>query len=68
MKPTLLTLLLIVFSTLAFSQERKGLKLEEIDMQMIPEDTAVRKGVLANGLTYYYGPEKMAYNSCFLLN
>ena len=21
----------------------------------------------ANGLTYYYGPEKMAYNSCFLL-
>ena len=22
----------------------------------------------ANGLTYYYGPEKMAYNSCFLLN
>lgn len=65
MKPTLLTLLLIVFSTLAFSQERKGLKLEEIDMQMIPEDTAVRKGVLANGLTYYVrkndNPKKQAF-------
>jgi hypothetical protein len=21
----------------------------------------------ANGLTYYYGPDKMAYTSCFLL-
>ena len=23
---------------------------------------------MGGGLTYYYGPEKMAYNSCFLLS
>ena len=29
------------------------MNLAEIDKQVIPEDTAVRKGVLSNGLTYY---------------
>ena len=65
MKPILLTLLLTMFSTWAFSQERKGLNLEEIDKQVIPEDTAVRKGVLSNGLTYYVrrsdNPKKQAF-------
>ena len=65
MKPILLTLLLTMFSTWAFSQERKGLNLEEISKQVIPEDTAVRKGVLSNGLTYYVrrsdNPKKQAF-------
>ena len=47
-------LALLIFATMtAFSQEGKGLNLAEIDKQVIPEDTAVRKGVLSNGLTYY---------------
>ena len=49
----LLMLWLAVFCTPAFSQETKGLNLTEIEKQVIPEDTAVRKGVLPNGLTYY---------------
>ena len=65
MKPILLTVLLTMFSTWAFSQERKGLNLEEIEKQVIPEDTAVRKGVLSNGLTYYIrksdNPKKQAF-------
>ena len=44
---------LAAFFTPVFSQEAKGLNLSEIDKQVIPEDTAVRKGVLSNGLTYY---------------
>ena len=47
-------LALLIFATMtAFSQEGKGLNLAVIDKQVIPEDTAVRKGVLSNGLTYY---------------
>ena len=65
MKPILLTLLLTMFSTWAFSQEGKRLNLEEISKQVIPEDTAVRKGVLSNGLTYYVrrndNPKKQAF-------
>ena len=60
-----MTLLLTMFSTWAFSQERKSLNLEEIDKQVIPEDTAMRKGVLSNGLTYYVrkndNPKKQAF-------
>lgn len=41
------------------------MNLVEIDKQVIPEDTAVRKGVLNNGLTYYVcrnnKPEKQAF-------
>ena len=44
----LLMLWLAAFCIPAFSQELKGLNLAEIDKQVIPEDTAVRKGVLSN--------------------
>ena len=56
---------LAAFCIPAFSQELKGLNLTEIDKQIIPEDTAVRKGVLSNGLTYYVcksnNPAKQAF-------
>ena len=61
----LLMLWLAAFCIPSFSQEVKGLKLAEIDKQVIPEDTAVRKGVLPNGLTYYVckssNPAKQAF-------
>lgn len=61
----LLMLWLAAFCIPSFSQEEKGLKLAEIDKQVIPEDTAVRKGVLPNGLTYYVcknsNPAKQAF-------
>lgn len=57
---------MLFFATMtAFSQEGKGLNLAAIDKQVIPEDTAVRKGVLSNGLTYYVcrndKPSKQAF-------
>ena len=61
----LFVLCLAAFCTPVFSQEAKGLNLAEIDKQVIPEDTAVRKGVLSNGLTYYVcksnNPAKQAF-------
>ena len=65
MKLILLTVLLTMCSTGAFSQKRESLNLEMIDKQAIPEDTMVRRGVLDNGLTYYVrkndSPKKLAY-------
>ena len=67
MKATLLTLLLALVSIAGFPQAGNPVfsHLDEIDKQVIPEDTAVRKGVLPNGLTYYVRsnnkPEKMAF-------
>lgn len=51
----LFAILLTLFSTMVFSQEERPVfaHLDEIDRQFIPVDTAVRKGVLDNGLTYY---------------
>ena len=68
MKSIFVTLLLSVLSTLAFSQDAKGLKLTEIEKQVLPEDTAVRKGILNNGLTYYvYRNDKPAKQAFFYL-
>ena len=57
--------LLMLAAMTAFAQEGSGLNLAAIDKQVIPEDTAVRKGVLANGLTYYIcrndKPSKQAF-------
>ena len=51
----LLTLLLPFLSMLAFAQEGNAFfaHLNEMDKQMVPEDTALRRGTLDNGLTYY---------------
>ena len=59
-------LALLTWGTMtAFAQKGSGLNLAEIDKQVIPEDSAVRKGVLENGLTYYVcrnnKPEKQAF-------
>ena len=50
MKATLLTLLLALVSIAGFPQAGNPVfsHLDEIDKQVIPEDTAVRKGVLPN--------------------
>ena len=66
MKRYYIVLVLLVFAAMmAFAQGGSGLNLAAIDKQVIPEDTAVRKGVLPNGLTYYVRsnnkPEKMAF-------
>lgn len=66
MKRILFQLALLTWGTMAaLSQEGSGLNLAEINKQVIPEDTAVRKGVLDNGLTYYVRrndkPEKQAF-------
>lgn len=54
MKRYYIVLVLLMFAAMmAFAQEGSGLNLAAIDKQVIPEDTAVRKGVLSNGLTYY---------------
>lgn len=54
MKRYYIVLVLLVFAAMmAFAQGGSGLNLAAIDKQVIPEDTAVRKGVLSNGLTYY---------------
>lgn len=63
---TLSTIFLTLLCISAFSQEKAVFThLAEIEQQAIPEDTAVRKGVLDNGLTYYVrrneNPEKLAY-------
>ena len=67
MKYSFLTLLLAFVSIAGFSQSGNSvfMHLQEIDNQVIPEDTTVRKGVLANGLTYYVrkndNPKKQAF-------
>ena len=67
MKYSFLTLLLAFVSITGFSQSGNSvfMHLQEIDNQVIPEDTTVRKGVLANGLTYYVrkndNPKKQAF-------
>ena len=53
MKRYYILVLLVFAAMMAFAQEGSGLNLAAIDKQVIPEDTAVRKGVLSNGLTYY---------------
>lgn len=53
MKRYYILVLLVFAAMMAFAQGGSGLNLAAIDKQMIPEDTAVRKGVLSNGLTYY---------------
>lgn len=59
---------LTAVGTPAFSQEAKGLNLSEIEKQVLPEDTAVRKGTLSNGLTYYvYRNDKPAKQAFFYL-
>lgn len=62
------TILLLVFAfACSFAQAMKPVftHMDEIEQQQIPEDTAVRKGVLANGLTYYVrkndNPKKQAF-------
>ena len=51
----LFTILLPFLSMFAWAQEGNAVwaHLDEIDKQIIPEDTALRKGTLDNGLTYY---------------
>lgn len=66
MKRYYIVLVLLVFAAMmAFAQGGSGLNLAAIDKQVIPEDTAVRKGVLSNGLTYYVcrndKPSKQAF-------
>ena len=66
MKRYYIVLVLLMFAAMmAFAQEGSGLNLAAIDKQVIPEDTAVRKGVLSNGLTYYVcrndKPSKQAF-------
>ena len=67
MKYSFLTLLLAFVSIAGFSQSGNSvfMHLQEIDNQVIPEDTTVRKGLLANGLTYYVrkndNPKKQAF-------
>jgi hypothetical protein len=52
MKRYYIVLVLLVFAAMmVFAQGGSGLNLAAIDKQVIPEDTAVRKGVLNNGLT-----------------
>ena len=53
MKRYYILVLLVFAAMMAFAQGGSGLNLAAIDKQVIPEDTAVRKGVLSNGLTYY---------------
>ena len=58
MKPyliTILSLLLNLFSSSAYSQSNNSVSnhIDEIDKQLIPDDSTVYKGVLNNGLTYY---------------
>ena len=61
------TLLLVFAFACSFVQAMKPVSthMDEIEQQLIPEDTAVRKGVLANGLTYYVrkndNPRKQAF-------
>ena len=66
MKRYYIVLVLLMFAAMmAFAQGGNGLNLAAIDKQVIPEDTAVRKGVLSNGLTYYVcrndKPSKQAF-------
>ena len=62
---TISTIFLTLLCISAFSQKAVFPHLAEIEQQAIPEDTAVRKGVLDNGLTYYVrrneNPEKLAF-------
>ena len=63
---TLFTVLLTILSTVAFSQEPAVFShLDEIDKQVIPLDTAVRTGMLANGLTYYVCQHKNTEKKAF---
>ena len=63
----LFTALALLFCTSSFlrGDNNKSVRTDIIDKQVIPWDSAVRKGVLDNGLTYYVGrcadPEKRAY-------
>lgn len=65
MKRYYILVLLVFAAMMAFAQGGSGLDLTAIDKQVIPEDTAVRKGVLSNGLTYYVcrndKPSKQAF-------
>lgn len=65
MKRYYILVLLVFAAMMAFAQGGSGLNLAAIDKQVIPEDTAVRKGVLSNGLTYYVcrndKPSKQAF-------
>ncbi|MCR4769832.1 MAG: insulinase family protein [Bacteroidaceae bacterium] len=52
---TIISLLLNLFSSSAYSQSNNSVSnhIDEIDKQLIPDDSTVYKGVLNNGLTYY---------------
>ncbi len=62
-----LSIVFTLVSIVAFSQEECTLfaHQDKIDQQVIPADSTVRKGVLANGMTYYVcrcdNPEKRVY-------
>jgi zinc protease len=63
----LFTALIALLCTTAFAQggSPKSVHTDIIDKQVIPQDSAVRKGMLDNGMTYYVAkcqnPEKRAY-------
>ena len=65
----LFTALIALLCTTAFAQggSPKSVHTDIIDKQVIPQDSAVRKGMLDNGMTYYVAkcqyPEKRAYCS-----
>lgn len=62
-----LSIIFTLVSIVAFSQEEctTFVHQDKIDQQVIPEDSTVRKGILANGLTYYVcrcdNPENRVY-------